>query len=182
MPPSLSITPPAATLIGGDLSMQTCEGWTTYFANLVPIDRHAAEDVRARQCRMARLHLVSGIRQEDVAHAFEVSLSTVTRAVRRYREQGEAGFRQRRRGRGRAVLDARRAREAEVLLARGMSGSAAARRLGIPVSTFNEKPSGGSDWWRREDAGEKPQRARQPRPGGADGARRRTMLRDVSWR
>ena len=72
MPPSLSMTPPAATLIGGDLSLQTCEGWTTYFANLVPIDRHAAEDVRAGQIRMARLHLVSGIRQEDVAHAFAV--------------------------------------------------------------------------------------------------------------
>ena len=56
MPPSLSMTPPAATLIGGDLSLQTCEGWTTYFANLVPIDRHAAEDVRAGQIRMARLH------------------------------------------------------------------------------------------------------------------------------
>ena len=106
MPPSLSMTPPAATLIGGDLSLQTCEGWTTYFANLVPIDRHAAEDVRAGQIRMARLHLVSGIRQEDVAHAFAVSLSTVTRAVRRYREQGEAGFRQRRRGRGRVALAA----------------------------------------------------------------------------
>ena len=88
MPPSLPMTPPAATQIGGDLSMQTCKDWTTYFANLVPIDRHSAEDVRARQCRMARLHLLSGIRQEDVAHAFEVSLSTVTRSVRLYRERG----------------------------------------------------------------------------------------------
>ena len=71
MSPSLPMTPTAATLIGGDLSMQTsCEDWTTYFANLVPIDRHSAEDVRARQCRMARLNLLSGIRQEDVAHAF----------------------------------------------------------------------------------------------------------------
>ena len=68
---------------------------------------------------MARLHLVSGIRQEDVAYAFAVSLSTVTRAVRRYREQGKAGFRQRHRGRGRVVLDSGRAREAEALLAGG---------------------------------------------------------------
>ena len=143
MPPSLPMTPPAATLIGGDLSMQTCEDWTTYFANLVPIDRHSVEDVRARQCRMARLHLLSGIRQEDVAHAFEVSLSTVTRSVRLYRERGEEGFRQPRRGRGRVVLDAGRAREAEALLAGGMSGSAAARCLGIPVSTFNENRRAG---------------------------------------
>ena len=143
MPPSLPMTPPAATQIGGDLSMQTCKDWTTYFANLVPIDRHSAEDVRARQCRMARLHLLSGIRQEDVAHAFEVSLSTVTRSVRLYRERGEEGFRQPRRGRGRVVLDAGRVRKAEALLAGGMSGSAAARRLGIPVSTFNENRRAG---------------------------------------
>ena len=143
MPPSLPMTPPAATQIGGDLSMQTCKDWTTYFANLVPIDRHSAEDVRARQCRMARLHLLSGIRQEDVAHAFEVSLSTVTRSVRLYRERGEEGFRQPRRGRGRVVLNAGRVREAEALLAGGMSGSASARRLGIPVSTFNENRRAG---------------------------------------
>ena len=76
-------------------------------------------------------------------HSFAVSPSTVTRAVRRYREQGEAGFRQRRRWRGRVVLDAGRAREAEALLARGISGSAAARRLGVPVSTFNENRRAG---------------------------------------
>ena len=143
MSPSLSMTPPEASLIGGDLSMQTVAGWTTYFANLVPIDRHAADDSRAAQLRMARLHLLSGIRQEDVAAAFGVSLSTVTRAVRRYREQGEAGFRQRRRGRGRVVLDAARVREAEALLAQGLSGSAVARRLGVPVSTFNENRRAG---------------------------------------
>ncbi len=143
MSPSLSMTPPEASLIGGDLSMQTVAGWTTYFANLVPIDRHAAEDSRAAQLRMARLHLLSGIRQEDVAASFEISLSTVTRAVRRYREQGEAGFRQRRRGRGRVVLDAARVEEAEALLAQGLSGSAVARRLGVPVSTFNENRRAG---------------------------------------
>ena len=154
MSPSLSMTPPEATLIGGDLSMQTVAGWTTYFANLVPIDRHAAEDSRAVQLRMARLHLLSGIRQEDVAVAFGVSLSTVTRAVRRYREQGEAGFRQRRRGRRRVVLDAARVREADALLAQGLSGSAIAGRLGIPVSTFNEnRRAGVVGWGRRAERG-----------------------------
>ena len=91
MSPSLSMTPPEATLIGGDLSMQTVAGWTTYFANLVPIDRHAAEDSRAAQLRMARLHLLSGIRQEDVAAAFGFSLSTVTRAVRALPGAGRGG-------------------------------------------------------------------------------------------
>ena len=137
MSPSRSMTPPEATLIGGDLSMQTAAGWATYFANLVPIDRHAAGIPARRRCGMARLHLLSGIRQEDVATAFGVSLSTVTRAVRRYREQGEAGFRQRRRGRGRVALDAVRVREAEALLAQGLSGSA----VGAPSGRRGEARS-----------------------------------------
>ena len=166
------MTPPEATLIGGDLSMQTVAGWTTYFANLVPIDRHAAEDSRAAQVRMARLHLLSGIRQEDVATAFGVSLSTVTRAVRRYREQGEAGFRQRRWGRGRVVLDAARVREAEALLAQGLSGSAVARRLGVAVSTFSENRragviGGGRAAQRGRDRGERDRLDREAPMGRA---------------
>ena len=49
-------------------------------------DMHAAEDPRAAQLRKARRHLLSGIRQEDVAALFGVSRSTATRAVRRRRE------------------------------------------------------------------------------------------------
>ena len=170
MPPSLPMTPPAATLIGGDLSMQTSADWTTYFANLVPIDRHSAEDVRARQCRMARLHLLSGIRQEDVAHAFEVSLSTVTRSVRLYRERGEEGFRQPRRGAG-GGAGCRASAGCGGASRRGMSGSAAARRLGIPVSTFNENRRagviGGGEKTRGSSRGERDRRDREAPMGRA---------------
>ena len=69
--------------------------------------------------------------------AFHLSRPTVARAVKRYRERGEDAFFEPRRGRGRTVVDARMADEAAKLLASGISGSACARQLGIPVSTFN---------------------------------------------
>ena len=75
--------------------------------------------------------------------AFHLSRPTVARAVKRYRERGEDAFFEPRRGRGRTVVDARMADEAAKLLASGISGSACARQLGIPVSTFNENRRAG---------------------------------------
>ena len=65
------------------------------------------------------------------------------RAVKRYRDGGEDAFFEPRRGRGRTVVDPQMAAEAAELLGSGMSGSACARRLGIPVSTFNENRRAG---------------------------------------
>ena len=93
--------------------------------------------------RAAKLHVVSGVPQADIMAAFHLSRPTVARAVKRYRERGEDAFFEPRRGRGRTVVDARMADEAAKLLASGISGSACARQLGIPVSTFNENRRAG---------------------------------------
>ena len=75
--------------------------------------------------------------------AFDISRPTVARAVKRYRERGEDAFFEPRRGRGRTVVDAEMADKAAKLLASGISGSACARQLGIPVSTFHENRHAG---------------------------------------
>ena len=123
--------------------MQTRDGFTYYFFNLEPFDCHPADDRRAMLLRAAKLHVVSGVPQADIMAAFHLSRPTVARAVKRYRERGEDAFFEPRRGRGRTVVDARMADEAAKLLASGISGSACARQLGIPVSTFNENRRAG---------------------------------------
>ena len=120
--------------------MQTRDGFTYYFFNLEPFDCHPADDRRAMLLRAAKLHVVSGV---NIMAAFHLSRPTVARAVKRYRERGEDAFFEPRRGRGRTVVDARMADEAAKLLASGISGSACARQLGIPVSTFNENRRAG---------------------------------------
>ena len=75
--------------------------------------------------------------------AFNISRPTLARAVKRYREHGEDAFFEPRRRRGRTVVDAQMAAKAAELLASGMSGSACARHLGIPPTTFNENRRAG---------------------------------------
>ena len=134
---------PDATSIGDRYAMQTRDGFTYYFFNLEPFDCHPADDRRAMLLRVARLHVVSGVRQADIMCAFDISRPTVARAVKRYRERGEDAFFEPRRGRGRTVVDAEMADKAAKLLASGISGSACARQLGIPVSTFHENRHAG---------------------------------------
>ena len=140
---SLPFSLPDATPIGDSYAMQTRDGFTYYFFNLQPFDCHPADDRRAMLLRAARLHVVSGVRQADIMCAFDISRPTVARAVKRYRERGEDAFFEPRRGRGRTVVDAQMADQAAKLLASGISGSACARQLGIPVSTFHENRHAG---------------------------------------
>ena len=134
---------PDATPIGDSYAMQTRDGFTYYFFNLQPFDCHPADDRRAMLLRAAKLHVVSGVRQADIMDAFLLSRPTVARAVKRYRERGEDAFFEPLRRRGRTVVDAEMADQAAKLLASGISGSACARQLGIPVSTFNENRRAG---------------------------------------
>ena len=140
---SLPFSLPDATPIGDRYALQTRDGFTYYFFNLEPFDCHPADDRRAMLLRAAKLQVVSGVPQADIMAAFHLSRPTVARAVKRYRERGEDAFFEPRRGRGRTVVDARMADEAAKLLASGISGSACARQLGIPVSTFNENRRAG---------------------------------------
>ena len=140
---SLPFSLPDATPIGDRYAMQTRDGFTYYFFNLQPFDCHPAADRRATLLRAAKLHVVSGVPQADIMAAFSLSRPTVARVVKRYREHGEDAFFAPRRGRGRTVVDPQMAAEAAKLLASGMSGSACARHLGIPASTFNENRRAG---------------------------------------
>ena len=140
---SLPFSLPDATPIGDRYAMQTRDGFTYYFFNLQPFDCHPADDRRAMLLRAAKLHVVSGVRQADIMDAFLLSRPTVARAVKRYRERGEDAFFEPLRRRGRTVVDAEMADQAAKLLASGISGSACARQLGIPVSTFNENRRAG---------------------------------------
>ena len=140
---SLPFSLPDATPIGDRYAMQTRDGITYYFFNLEPFDCHPADDRRAMLLRAAKLQVVSGVRQAAIMGAFNISRPTLARAVKRYREHGEDAFFEPRRRRGRTVVDAQMAAKAAELLASGMSGSACARHLGIPPTTFNENRRAG---------------------------------------
>ena len=115
--------PPAEAIQIGEscFSHAVEDGRRVYFSNLAPFDSHEVSDNRARQLRIARF-AEHGVLRRDLAAAFGVNRSTVQRAVNQLRRQGEAGFLTPRRRRGPSAIDAATAREAERLLASGLSG------------------------------------------------------------
>ena len=162
---TLSLLPAEAVQIGDTcFSMAVLDGRRVYFSNLEPFDSHPVSERRAVLLRIARF-AEHGVRRAHLEEAFGVNRSTVQRAVNRLRRQGEAGFWEPRRGRGRSAIDASTAREAERLLAAKLSGRAVAKRLGIRPSTFSLNRRAGVIGGSGERAAEVP-----ASPDGAEGA------------
>ena len=118
---TLPLSPNGSVAIGcSSFSFQVRDGRTAYFSNLEAFDFHDSGDRSAMLLRIAKFAFAeSGVRRVVLEAAIGVNRSTVRRAVKRLRSQGEAGFFAPRRRRGRSVLDAATVREADRLLARG---------------------------------------------------------------
>ncbi len=138
MTAQLPIKVPEATPIGTFFSMVTCDGTTTYFHYLLPIDQHRADDRSARNLRIAKFAAAGCVTHAEIARAYGIRRETVSRFAKQYRTEGEPSFYARRRGRGRVTVDAQTVQRASELLVEGCSGRATARQLGIAPSTFSE--------------------------------------------
>ena len=112
------------------------DGGTSFFANLEPIGLCRKDDQLGKTLWIARLSTIPTIKLEDLQEAFNVSESTVNRAVAKFKQGGEKAFREPRLGRGTCVIVGDLKTRAESLLAKGMSGVAVATELGVPVSTL----------------------------------------------
>ena len=123
--------------------MVSDEGMTTYYNFQLPFDQHPADDRQAMLIRIAKFSALGSATQKQLAEAYGVSVKTVRRAVKIYREKGEPGFFEKPKPRRRTVFDEEMIRKASQLLAQGYSGSRAARELGIAVSTFNDNRRAG---------------------------------------
>ncbi len=141
----LPLLQPEAISIGTHFSMVSKKGVTTYYCNYkTPFDRHRTDDKRAKYIRIAKFFLLGAATQKDLAKAYGISVSTVHRIVKSYQDNGEEGFYEPRRTRGRVVLDAETRMKAIKILAQGHSFSAVAKALGIPESTFDENRRAGA--------------------------------------
>ena len=103
----LPIFPVGVTHITPELAFECRDGVVTYFNGQMPVFRHAVDDRRTFRMIVSQFVENGNARQAEIARAFGVPLVNVKRAVRRYREQGPAGFFAPRGGkRGRTVLTA----------------------------------------------------------------------------
>ncbi len=133
----LPMCPADAIPISSVLSMISRDGATAYFVYLQPIYSHADADHRARN-RMIGQFVDGGLASaKEIIAAFGVSRATVTRAVRRLREEGDAGFHKPRKPRSRTAIDGSCAAEAGRLRSEGLSIRRIAKLLGLSQSTLH---------------------------------------------
>jgi len=83
----------------------------------------------------AQFCLNGNAKQADIARAFGITLISVKRAVKRYRQKGVAGFYEEPKRRGPAVLTAAVLKQAQELLDEGLESSEVAEQLGVKRDT-----------------------------------------------
>lgn len=140
----LPMFPAGITHITDELAFERRDGTVTYFTGQMPVFRHAADDQRTFRMIVSQFVVNGNARQSEIARAFGIALVNVKRAVRRYREQGPAGFYSPRRGRrGPAVLTPAVVARLQDLLDAGVAAAQAARELTLKPDTVRKAIAAG---------------------------------------
>jgi transposase-like protein len=134
----LPIFPEGVTHITGELAFKKENGEVVYFNGAMPIFAHDEQDVRSFRMITSFFYVKGFVQQSDLCRTFGVTPIAVKRAVKKYREEGVAGFYAERRVRGAAVLLPEVVEKAEDLLAEGVPIAAAAKHLGIGSDTLRK--------------------------------------------
>jgi len=139
----LPVFPAGVAHITPELAFMNEAGRVIYFNGQMPVFAHDEDDVRTFRLITSQFCVNGNAKQSEIARAFGVSLISVKRAVKRYREQGPAGFYAPRGRRGPAVLTAPVLASAQGLLDEGESVTEVARRLGLKRDTLAKAVAAG---------------------------------------
>ncbi len=135
----LPIFPAGITPITNELGFACRDGTVTYFTGQMPVFRHAADDQRTFRMIISQFVVNGNAQQAEIARAFGIPLVNVKRAVRRYREQGPAGFYAPHRSRrGPALLTPEVIAKLQDLLDAGVPTAQAARELTLKPDTVSK--------------------------------------------
>lgn len=109
-----------------------------YLNGHLPVFTHGANDLASFRLFTTQLIVNGTATQGEIVEAFGVSITTVKRCCKRYRERGAAAFfkaAERREGRR---LNAQRLAQAQALLDEGLGVSEISRQLGILPTTLHK--------------------------------------------
>jgi transposase len=109
-----------------------------YFNGMMPIFSHAVSDLKSFRLITSQL-IVNGVAtQRDIVDAFGVSLISVKRYVKTYREEGADGFFKPRKGRGSAVLIPEILEKIQGYLNEGRSVGSICDEMNLKADTVNK--------------------------------------------
>lgn len=124
------------TPINQNIGFVKQDGSVTYFYGSLPVFTHDQDDVRAFQMFTSQLYINGSSTQAEICRAFGVTAISVKRSVKRYRQQGVAGFFQKRKCRGAAVLTSDVLAEVQALLDTGTQIPEIGRKLDLKADTL----------------------------------------------
>ena len=132
----LPFFPDGVEHITSELACEKKDGQVTYFNGHMPVFIHAEQDIQTFRMITAQFCINGNAKQADIARAFGVTLISVKRAVKRYREKGVSGFYEEPNRRGPVVLTEEVLKEAQERLDEGLEISQLAEQLAVKRNTL----------------------------------------------
>ncbi len=88
----LPIFPVGSTAITNEIAFEVREGRVFYFNGHLPVFTHDIADIASFRLFTTQLIENGTVSQGDIAKVFGISLTTIKRCVKRYREKGPEAF------------------------------------------------------------------------------------------
>ena len=137
----LPIFPKGMTLINANLGVMTRNGTVTYIYGSLPIFSHAVDDLKTFRMITSQFYVNGSASQAEICRAFGVSRISVKRSVKLYREKGMAGFFEKPRSRGPAVLTPDILEKVQAMLDNEHTLPEIARELNLKADTLRKEPA-----------------------------------------
>jgi transposase-like protein len=134
----LPFFPSGVTLINSNLAFEKKDGVVTYFNGTMPVFSHDEKDIKTFRMITSQFYVNGNATQAEICRAFGIPAITVKRAVKKYLEEGPAGFYRSRTPRGATVLTEAVLKEAQSLLNEGNTVGEIADRLDIKKNTLDK--------------------------------------------
>ena len=131
----LPFFPNGVTQISEGLAFAKEDGKIVYFNYQMPVFSHAVDDHPTFQMITSQFCVNGNAKQADIIRAFGVTVISMKRAVKKYREGGPGAFYKRAKGRGPSKLTTAVIAEAQRLLNAGVLASDIAEELNLKPNT-----------------------------------------------
>jgi transposase len=139
----LPMFPEGTTLITPELAFERRGDRVVYFNGHLPVLTHEPDDLATFRMFTTQLIVNGTASQGQIAKTFGLSLTTVKRCVKKFRERGSKAFYQAPAQRKGRKLDPERLAQAQRLLDQGQSVPAISAALGVLASTLHKAIASG---------------------------------------
>src|SRR5215510_15592494 len=134
----LPVFPSGCQSINENLAFEKRDEQVTYFNGHLPVFTHQEKDLQSFRLFTTQLIVNGSATTKEIVQAFGVSLTTVKRCLKKYRQGGsQAMFRPPGRRQG-TKLNAQRLEQAQQLLNEGMRVPAISKKMDVLASTLHK--------------------------------------------